>query len=134
VAGRRLVVACPCGQPALEADRRLARALPRPPGWLDEHLENGFPEREDLAAALEPHGSVRLLGNENVASHERLVRAELSPLPAAAGRLVALALASALRRGGRGGRLADWLLARVRGGDREPAYRAVAVLDVECRA
>jgi len=129
VAGRRLVVACPAGAEALEADRRLARRLPRPPGWLDEHLANGFPEPAELVTALEAHGRVRLLPNEHVASHERLVRAELSPLPALVLRLVALALSPALRRGGAPGRVADGLLRRARGDDRSPAYRAVAVLD-----
>ena len=129
VSDRRLVVACPAGRPALEADGRLAAGLPRPPGWLHEHLENGFPEPADLRLALEPHGSVRLIGNESVSSHERMVRAELRPLPALVLRLVALALSPALRRGGRAGRAADALLARARGGDAPPAYRAVAVVD-----
>ena len=129
VAARRLVVACPAGAPALASDRRLAETLPSPPGWLDEHIANGFPEPGELTAALAPHGSVRLLANEHVASHERLVRAELSPLPALALRLVAAALSPALRAGPLVRRVADGILMRVRGRDRAPAYRAIVVLD-----
>jgi len=129
VARRRLIVACPAGAEALEADRRLAGSLPRPPGWLAEHLENGFPEPADLVAPLEAHGPVRLLANESVASHERLVRAELSPVTALGLRLVALALSPALRRGRRPGSAAGRILTRFRGSDAAPAYRAVAVLD-----
>ena len=129
VASRRLVVACPAGAPALEADRRLAGTLPRPPGWLAEHLENGFPEPRELVEALEPHGRVRLIPNEHVRSHERIVRAELSVLPAAVLRLAALGLSPAMRAAGPARRLADGVLLRVRGRDRPPAYRAIVVLD-----
>jgi len=129
VARRRLIVACPAGGEALEADRRLAASLRRPPDWLAEHLENGFPEPAQLVAPLEAHGAVRLLPNESVSSHERLVRAELSPVPALGLRLVALALSPALRRGRGLGRAADHILARFRGSDAAPAYRAVAMLD-----
>jgi len=41
-----------------------------------EHLEHGFPEPAEIEAALRPHGRVRLLGNESLAAHERIVRAE----------------------------------------------------------
>ena len=129
VARRRLIVACPAGAEALEADRRLAGSLPRPPGWLAEHLENGFPEPDELARPLRALGTVRILPNENVSSHERLVRAELSPLPALGLRLLALVLSPALRRAGRPGSVAARILARIRGSDASPAYRAVAVLD-----
>ena len=129
VAGRRLIVACPAGEAALACDRRLAETLLHPPGWLDEHLANGFPGREELLAMLEPYGRARLQPNEHVRSHERLVRAELSPLPAAGMRLVALLLSLALRAGGPARRAADALLLLVRGRDRLPAYRAVVVVD-----
>ena len=63
VTARRAVVGWPCGERALRADRRLARyyrLLRRgTPGWLDEHLELGFPERELLRATLSRHGSLR---------------------------------------------------------------------------
>jgi len=130
VAGRRLVVACPAGAAALASDRRLAETLPDPPGWLEEHLANGFPEADELVAALEPLGRVRLLANEYVPSHQRLVRAELSPLPALGLRLVAAALSSALRSGPSLRRAGERVLLWVRGHDRLPAYRAVIVLDL----
>jgi len=134
VAGRRVIVACPAGEAALACDRRLAQTLPDPPGWLGEHLANGFPEHQELLGMLEPYGRARLLRNEHLASHERLVRAELSPLPAVAMRLVALLLSLALRAGGPARRAADALLLMVRGRDRPPAYRAVVVLDRPARA
>ena len=129
VTRRRLVVACPAGSQALEADRRLSRTLPRPPGWLTEHLDNGFPEPRELVEALESHGRVRLFPNEHVDSHERLVRAELTLLPALVLRVAALALSPALRAAGPARGLADRALLAVRGRDRPPAYRAIVVLD-----
>lgn len=129
VARRRLIVACPAGEEAWAADRRLAERLRDPPGWLDEHLANGFPDPESLVAALAPYGRARLEPNEHVISHERLVRAELSPLPALFLRLVAALIALALRAGGPLQRLADRALLSVRGHDRAPAYRAVVVVD-----
>jgi SAM-dependent methyltransferase len=130
VTRRRLVVGCPTGDPALEADRELARKLRRVPGWLDEHLENGFPARQDLEAELRPHGELRVVDNESVRSHVRLVRAELSVPGFLAGRLAALALARALRTQGRVRASAARTLAWIRGGDRPPAYRSILVLDV----
>ena len=131
VTRRRLIVAGPTGETALAADRRLAETLRRKPGWLTEHLDLGFPTREQVEAALGPHGSLRLLDNEHVASHARLVRAELSIPGFLAGRLAAIPLARALRHRGWPRRLAARILRRIRGGDRAPAYRTVAVLDVQ---
>ncbi|HEX4719712.1 MAG TPA: class I SAM-dependent methyltransferase [Thermoleophilaceae bacterium] len=125
----RLIVACPAGAEALAADRRLAQSLTSPPGWLDEHLQNGFPERDEIAAALRSHGTLAAFPNESVASHVRLVRAELSPLTFAPTRAAARLAAWALSRGGRPARLAARLLWRLRGKDAEPAYRTVFVLD-----
>ena len=129
VAGRRLIVACPAGEAALACDRRLAETLPRPPGWLAEHIATGFPSEEELLGLLAPYGEARLEPNEHVASHERLVRAELSPLPAAALRVVALVLSLGLRIGGPARGAAGALLRLLRGRDRAPAYRAVVVVD-----
>jgi SAM-dependent methyltransferase len=131
VTRRRLIVAAPTGDEAQAADRRLAGVVRRTPGWLTEHLSLGFPKREQFVAALEPHGPLRLLDNESVTSHVRLVRAELSIPGFLAGRLAAIPLAWAVRRGGRPRLLAARLLWRIRGRDRPPAYRTIAVLDVQ---
>jgi hypothetical protein len=130
VTRRRLIVACPTDTPALDADRELAALLPSPPGWLAEHLENGFPTRSEIAAALSPHGGLSVSSNESAASHVRLVRAELSPLLFAPTRAAARLAAAALRRGGRPARVARSLLWRLRGRDAHPAYRSVFVLDI----
>jgi len=130
VTRRRLVVGCPTGEAALEADRRLAERLRRPPDWLAEHVAHGFPRREELDAELSPHGRLRLLDNERVQSHVWLVRAELSVPGFLAGRLASVPLARALRSRGRARSLAARVLRRVRGADRPPAYRTIAVLDV----
>jgi SAM-dependent methyltransferase len=130
VTRRRLIVAGPTGAQALAADRRLASMLRKPPGWLVEHISLGFPTREQVASALEPYGTLYLLENENVSRHVWLVRAELSIPGFVVGRLSALALARALRRRGRTHQLAARSLWRIRGRDRQPAYRTIAILDV----
>jgi len=135
VAGARAIVACPAGAEALDADRRLAQRLgargrPIPP-WLTEHLDNGFPQAAEIATAAAPFGSVQLLRNESIAAHERLLTAELSPVPAVALRLLCRALEAMLastRRIPR--RLAGSLLRAIRGHDRAPAYRAVVAVDI----
>lgn len=131
VTRRRLVVGCPTGVEALDADRRLHDSLRRRPDWLAEHLENGFPERSELVTQLEAHGDLRVTGNESVESHVRLVRRELTIPGFLVGRLAAMPLARALRSRGRARELAARVLRRVRGGDRAPTYRTIAVLDVE---
>lgn len=126
VSRRRVVIACPAGGQALAADRRLAdfyrgRELTLP-GWLEEHLANGFPEPPELAARLGRHGAVQLIGNENARAHERVMRAQALPGAHQAARM----LAWWLTRGGariRGSRL-------LRGGDRAPTYRTIAVVDL----
>jgi Methyltransferase domain len=126
----RLIVACPTGAEALAADHLLAGSMAAPPGWLDEHLQNGFPEREAIAEALRPHGALQVFANESVASHVRLVRAELSPLAFAPTRAAARLAAWTLRRGGRLAQTTGGVLWWVRGKDAEPAYRTIFVLDV----
>ncbi len=135
VARIRAVIACPAGEEALAGDRELAtrlRARGRAvPPWLQEHLENGFPETEGLAATAGRFGAVRVVGNENVAAHVRLVAAELSPVAAVILRLACRPLEYLLasrRLGGR--RLAARVLRRIRGDDRPPTYRAVVVVDI----
>jgi len=132
VTGRRLIVGCPAGAEALEADRRLAARLSRrgreAPAWLGEHLDNGLPEPSELEAALAPAGRLRLIGNESARAHERVMRAHFAlgwtwPFRAAV---------AALRAGcARGSRLAARVLWLARGRDRPPVYRTIAVLDVE---
>lgn len=129
----RLVAGCPCGERALRSDRLLARYYglqPRAtPPWLVEHLDNGFPRPEVLREALAPFGVVRLLPNERIAAHQVVSLLEATPYVA---RLM-LRIAARLEAGmpaadGASPRTAGWLL-RLRGGDSEPVYRQIAVLD-----
>ena len=137
VTARRVIVAGPVGSAALAADARLAELyrcrLGRLPAWLEEHLEHGFPEPAEIEAALRPHGRVRLLGNESLGAHERIVRAEARRPGRAVARLVRAALAGSARERGRprARGAARAVLSLVRGGDRPPTYRTIAVLDVE---
>jgi SAM-dependent methyltransferase len=126
----RLIVACPTGAHALAGDRSLSESIASPPRWLEEHLENGFPEASAIAAALEPHGELTVFANESVASHIRLVRAELSPVWFGPTRAGARLAGWALRRGGRPSHAAGRALWRLRGKDAEPAYRSMFVLDL----
>jgi SAM-dependent methyltransferase len=120
VAARRVVVGCPAGAPALEADRELARRLGRrSPGWLDEHLDNGFPEPAELAAGLGP--GTQLHPNVGLGVHRALGRVETTPVAWVLSAGLAPPLAALLRRPG-----ARRLLARA---DGEPSYRTFAVLD-----
>jgi len=130
VARRRVIVACPAGEEALTSDRRLAQDLDDPPGWLAEHLANGFPSVSEIEAALAPLGAVRVSGNEHVVNHIRLVKAELSMFAFLPTRLVALAIQAAFRRGGRLRQGARATLRRVRGADAAPTYRTIVWVDV----
>jgi SAM-dependent methyltransferase len=130
----RLIAGCPCGERALSADRTLARYYrlqPRAvPPWLVEHLENGFPETADLRDALAPFGEVRILPNERIGAHLAVSLWEGTPYAAR----LALRLASKLEAGIPGdncspSRRAERSLLRLRGRDREPVYRQIAVLD-----
>jgi len=130
VARRRVVIACPAGPAALASDRELADVLAAPPGWLAEHLENGFPEVDEVAAELARFGELRVLPNEHTASHARLVRAELSVLLFVPTRALAWLAGAVLRRGPRARRLAGRALRVLRGRDRAPSYRTIFVLDL----
>jgi hypothetical protein len=135
VAASLAVIACPAGQPALAADRGLAerlRARGRSvPPWLTEHLDNGFPEADEITAAAAPFGPVRELVNENVTAHERLVAAELRPATAVGLRLLSRALEPMLADSRPRARwLARATLGAIRGWDRPPAYRCVVAVDV----
>lgn len=127
----RVIVGCPAGPAALEADRRLAERFERRgrsgPAWLAEHLENGLPDPAELESALSAAGRVRLVPNESADAHERLMRIHFS----VGGLWPVRAAVAALRAGcARGSRLASWVLWLVRGRDRTPAYRTIAVVDV----
>lgn len=134
VTRRRLVVACPCGSAALDADRRLAAWYDRlgrsQPGWLVEHLENGFPEPEELAELIGAYGRTRLEPNESLGTHLAIGQAEATPVV----RLTAAACARVLEPGvqvrrGPGRRAAAACIRGLRGGDHPPGYRTIAVLD-----
>jgi SAM-dependent methyltransferase len=134
VAGSRAVVACPAGEQALAADRRLAERILASgrtvPPWLTEHLDNGFPQAAEIAAAAAAFGTVRLLANENLAAHERLVWAELRPVTALALRLLCRPLRWMLAGDRRPAQVARAVLRAVRGSDRAPTYRAVVAIDI----
>jgi SAM-dependent methyltransferase len=134
VTGSRLIAGCPCGAAALKADRILGRyyALqPRAtPPWLVEHLENGFPEGDMLTDSLATFGAVRSLPNERIGVHLAVSLFEGTPYVAR----LALRLAAKLEAGIPGvdgffSPQAQRGLSLLRGGDREPAYRRIAVLD-----
>lgn len=134
VTGRRLIAGCPCGEGALRADRMLARYYdmqPRStPPWLIEHLENGFPDAETLRESLTPFGTVQILPNERIGAHLAVSLWEGTPYLSR----LALRLAAKLEHGvdgatGPTSARAQRRLSFLRGGDREPAYRRIAVLD-----
>lgn len=134
VSRRRAIIACPAGHAALDADRQLADWFAGRgqvvPGWLAEHLENGFPEADDVATVAAAFGTVTMTGNENVGAHVRLISAENRVIPALALRLACRPLEwlmTSHRPGAR--RLAAGLLDRAGGHDREPNYRVVVVVD-----
>jgi SAM-dependent methyltransferase len=136
VTRRRLVLACPCGTGALDSDRRLAawyRRLRREtPGWLAEHLANGFPEPDDLGALLDGGGRHRLQPNESLWAHRWIGYAEASPVVGLLSSPLSRVLEPGARsRGGLAHRSAAACLRVLRGGDAPPGYRTVAVLDRE---
>jgi SAM-dependent methyltransferase len=135
VSRRRAVIACPVGEAALAADQRLAERMSargRPvPGWLAEHLDHGFPEIRTITDAASRFGTIRVVGNESVAAHERLSGAELTPITGLGSRLVSQpvqALMTSRRRRAR--RAAAVILKAIRGDDRTPTYRAVVAVDI----
>ena len=133
VCAGRLLVACPTGAPALEADRRLEQHYRgrgvEPPGWLAEHLSHGLPESEELAGAGRAGDRVELLGLESIHAHLLLARMESRFATAAAlgalARLLAPALPASRARDPRGA-----ILRALRGQDRAPTYRTMVVVDV----
>lgn len=133
VSGGRLIVGCPCGEGALRADRMLARYYAiqprRTPPWLVEHLDNGFPEAVLLEESLSPFGEVRVLANERIGTHLVVSLIEGTPYLVRLSVRVAAKLESGVANGSTTSPRIDRWLRRLRGGDREPAYRRIAVLD-----
>jgi SAM-dependent methyltransferase len=133
VCAGRLLVACPTGELALAADRRLADRYrsrgAEAPGWLTEHLAHGLPEPQELAAAGRAGDRVELVGVESIGAHHLLTRLESRFATALALGLLARLLAPAISGGRpRDPRLA--LMRALRGRDRRPTYRTLAVVDV----
>ena len=124
VAARRVVVACPTGMLALKADERLRERYGRwareAPGWLVEHLELGLPEPEELLAMLP---GARLVPNESLAAHERVMRLDASRWGGVASTVASHVLRALPMR------WRERASKAVRGGDTPPTYRTIAVLD-----
>ncbi len=127
----RLIVGCPCGPRALRFDRALARWYRLLPGrsvppWLVEHLDNGFPATTELSDGLAPFGTVELHDNEWLWTHLAISMLEAVPLIVRGTLRAAAPLGRRMCEGsGKGG--SGWLNV-LRGGDRSPAYRKIAVL------
>ena len=135
VTRRRAVIACPVGDAAFAADQRLAERIAargRPaPGWLVEHLHHGFPEIRTITDTASRFGTIRVIGNESVAAHERLVGAELTPITALGLRLISQPLQALMgSRRCRARRAAAVILKAIRGDDRTPTYRAVVAVNI----
>lgn len=133
VSRRRLIVAGPTGTRALAVDRTLGAGLRHrgvpPPTWLVEHEANGFPDAAELRSHLEPHGRVRLLGNENVHWHRWLFEFEFRRPGFHFSRVASDAMARGLARGGVAAAAARAGIRMVGGPRRDPYYRTIAVLD-----
>jgi SAM-dependent methyltransferase len=132
VTRRRLIVACPTGAAARDADRRLYEFYRQRDGhvirWLAEHVEFEMPERDPIVTALRPHGRVGFLRHENARRHLRLMRWEATLRGQRAQALAARALAGAVREGrGRG----SVLLRLIGGNPRRAEYRSIVVLERE---
>jgi hypothetical protein len=128
VAGRRVIVGCPTGRPALRADRRLAgyvRRLRRPrPVWLDEHLRNGFPQPEELGAWVATPSVV--IRNERLTTHFVVCALEATPVLWRLPLALSDRLRPLLRRGGTPSRA---VFGALRGFDGGPGYRTIVVAD-----
>jgi SAM-dependent methyltransferase len=138
VAGKRLIVGCPCDAAAEEADRSLLgvyERVGRPvPGWLSEHLAHGLPRSNELLAASRPGDDVQLLANCTVRSHLRVMTLEAQPVVWRAAAAAGAVSAWMLRQPGVWRRLASSALHALRGRDRAPTYRTIAVITIPCAA
>lgn len=135
-ARRRVIVGGPAGAAAMEADHRLAAGLRRrgvdPPPWLTEHERHGMPDVELVTRWLGRHGTVRLAGCTGARRHVRLMSVEFRRPGNHVSRALAPALAAAVTSEHRVPALAGRSAVRaLRGGTRGPAYRTIAVLDLD---
>ena len=117
---------------ALEVDRRLAQMLDSrgesyASSWLEGHLSNGFPTSIELEAALARHGRVRRLQNENLRTHELLMRAEMTRRPRKLTDALDRLLRPVLFDRGSGWRRP--FVRAIRGFDRGRTYRTIIVVD-----
>ena len=130
VTSGRLILACPTGRAAYEADRRLHDFYQRRDGnvirWLREHVEFGLPDRTEIVSALHRHGNVTVRPHQDPRRMLRLMLSEARPLGRRAQTAVARALQGAVREGRR---RRSRMLKAIGGGDREPGYRTIAVMD-----
>jgi SAM-dependent methyltransferase len=133
VARRRAIVCCPTGADALAADQRLAEHYAAlgapPPGWIHEHLEHGFPDADDLRQGLADAGSVRLIDNEHVPAHERVMRAQSRRSTGYVTSALERLLGAGVRSRGFVATASQATVRAIRGRDRRPSYRTIAVLD-----
>ena len=85
-----------------------------------------------MVEAARPYGRVQSWGNESLAAHQALIRAELSRLTVVPTRVAAMVAALALRSSRRRpAELAGRVLRRLRGYDREPTYRTIVAVSVD---
>ena len=136
VARRQTIIACPTGEAAFEADRRLASHLGsrgrEKPEWLAEHLDRGFPDGHEVVDAAGDFGRVQAWGHESISHHERLIRAELSRVTVVPARLLSSVLVTGMRSSRPWPRrFATEVLARLRGRDRPPTYRTLVSVDLD---
>jgi SAM-dependent methyltransferase len=132
VAGDRLIVGCPIGEPARRVDSRVGRfytALRQPiPPWLSEHLDlGGAPLPRELVGPLTGHGNLQVVANGNATAQYLMLASEAVPVL----RRLPLLLSAVLERRMHAGRPATRLMRVLRGGDRGDVYRLVAVLTVD---
>jgi SAM-dependent methyltransferase len=134
VARRRVIVTCPVGPTNELVDRRLA-AFHRgrgqqSPEWLVEHLRHALPRRAELAEALSGFGSVSVSGTSNAKMGLRLFMMESTRWGSWLSLHAGTALAGRFGDGATHGPRAA-VLALLRGFDREPTSRVIAVLDCD---
>ena len=84
VASRAAIIAVPCGDYALDIDRRLAAYLESKgldkPCWLSEHLELGLPRESEVLRTLELLGQRFIVKrNENAAIHYLVMVLQFRP-------------------------------------------------------
>jgi hypothetical protein len=124
VARKVVVFGYPCGPAAFQLDQKLyreyqSRNLP-PPAWLEEHMLHPFPD-EDLLAELPEGWKRKVIPNESLPFHYRMMRAEMLRLWDYSFRLMLRIMPG----------FVDRCLQSV---NREPSYRKIFVLTRESRS